>query len=48
MVCDRTVFRSAVQNLFFVGYMVGSIFFGIMADKWVFKRDKSTFLVFSL
>ncbi|UJR32678.1 hypothetical protein I4U23_020138 [Adineta vaga] len=34
MICDRTVFRSAVQNLFFVGYMVGSIFFGIMADKY--------------
>ncbi|CAF0776174.1 unnamed protein product [Adineta steineri] len=34
MVCDRTIFRSAVQNLFFVGYMVGSIFFGIMADKY--------------
>ncbi|CAF3835282.1 unnamed protein product [Adineta steineri] len=33
MVCDRTVFRSAVQNIFFFGYMVGSIFFGIMADK---------------
>ncbi|CAF1090665.1 unnamed protein product [Adineta steineri] len=34
MVCDRTVFRSAVQNIFFFGYMVGSIFFGIMADKY--------------
>ena len=33
MVCDRTVFRSAVQNLFFVGYMVGSIVFGVMSDK---------------
>ena len=33
MVCDRTVFRSAVQNIFFIGYMVGSIFFGIVADK---------------
>jgi MFS family permease len=35
MVCGRTVFRSAVQNVFFVGYMVGSIFFGIMADRQV-------------
>ncbi|CAF0776156.1 unnamed protein product [Adineta steineri] len=35
MVCDRTIFRSAVQNLFFVGYMVGSIFFGIMADNYL-------------
>ncbi|CAF1464326.1 unnamed protein product, partial [Rotaria sordida] len=32
MICDRTVFRSAVQNVFFIGYMIGSIVFGIMAD----------------
>ncbi|CAF1263887.1 unnamed protein product, partial [Adineta ricciae] len=34
MVCDRTVFRTTVQNIFFVGYMIGSIFFGILADKY--------------
>ncbi|CAF3777726.1 unnamed protein product [Rotaria socialis] len=34
MVCDRTIYRSIVQNIFFVGYMVGSIFFGILADKY--------------
>ncbi|CAF3626153.1 unnamed protein product [Rotaria sp. Silwood1] len=34
MVCDRTIFRSIVQNIFFIGYMVGSIFFGIFADKY--------------
>ncbi|CAF1109757.1 unnamed protein product [Rotaria sordida] len=34
MVCDRTIFRSIVQNIFFFGYMVGSIFFGIFADKY--------------
>ncbi|CAF4680516.1 unnamed protein product [Rotaria sp. Silwood1] len=35
MVCDRTIFRSIVQNIFFIGYMVGSIFFGIFADKGI-------------
>ncbi|CAF3944130.1 unnamed protein product, partial [Adineta steineri] len=34
MVCDRTVFRSAVQNVFFLGYMIGSVFFGIIADRY--------------
>ena len=33
MVCDRVDYRSAVQMIFFVGYMVGSIVFGILADK---------------
>ncbi|CAF0997849.1 unnamed protein product [Didymodactylos carnosus] len=33
MVCDRVFYRSLVQNIFFVGYMVGSIVFGILADK---------------
>ncbi|CAF0749054.1 unnamed protein product [Didymodactylos carnosus] len=34
MVCDRVIYRSIVQNVFFVGYMVGSIFFGMLADKY--------------
>ncbi|UJR10527.1 hypothetical protein I4U23_014730 [Adineta vaga] len=34
MVCDRVNYRSAVQMIFFFGYMVGSIVFGILADKY--------------
>ncbi|CAF0769462.1 unnamed protein product [Adineta steineri] len=34
MVCDRSDYRSIVQIVFFVGYMVGSIFFGALADKY--------------
>ncbi|CAF0825280.1 unnamed protein product [Adineta ricciae] len=34
MVCDRVGYRSWVQMIFFVGYMVGSILFGILADKY--------------
>lgn len=39
MVCDRTVYRSNVQNVFFLGYMVGSIFFGITADKYAHSNS---------
>ena len=35
MVCDRVTYRSWVQMIYFVGYMIGSIFFGILADKFV-------------
>ncbi|CAF0928905.1 unnamed protein product [Rotaria sordida] len=34
MVCNRVSYRSWVQMIFFVGYMVGSILFGILADKY--------------
>ncbi|CAF0964964.1 unnamed protein product [Rotaria magnacalcarata] len=34
MVCDRTYFRSLAQIIFFVGYMVGSVVFGVLADKY--------------
>ncbi|CAF0770190.1 unnamed protein product [Adineta ricciae] len=34
MVCDRVEYRSIVQSVFFAGYMVGSIFFGVLADKY--------------
>jgi len=34
MVCDRVIYRSSVQMIFFGGYMVGSIFFGMLADKY--------------
>jgi fucose permease len=33
MICDRIAFRSTAQMIFFGGYMVGSIVFGILADK---------------
>ncbi|CAF5208127.1 unnamed protein product [Rotaria magnacalcarata] len=33
IVCDRILYRTAAQMTFFFGYMVGSIFFGILADK---------------
>jgi len=33
MVCDRVSYRSVVQMIFFGGYMVGSIVFGMLADK---------------
>lgn len=35
MVCDRVIYRSWIQMLFFFGYMCGSIFFGILADRFV-------------
>lgn len=35
MVCDRVIYRSTVQMIFFTGYMVGSIVFGMLADQWV-------------
>ncbi|CAF0767154.1 unnamed protein product [Adineta ricciae] len=34
MVCDQVIYRSIVQAAFFAGYMVGSIFFGVLADKY--------------
>ncbi|CAF2089270.1 unnamed protein product [Rotaria magnacalcarata] len=34
IVCDRILYRTAAQMTFFFGYMVGSIFFGILADKY--------------
>ncbi|CAF0834845.1 unnamed protein product [Adineta steineri] len=34
IVCDRIIYRSAAQIVFFVGYMVGSVVFGILADKY--------------
>lgn len=34
MVCDNVHYRSAVQVIFFIGYMVGSIVFGMLADKY--------------
>jgi len=34
MVCDRVNYRSTVQMIFFSGYMVGSIVFGILADQY--------------
>jgi len=36
MVCDRVNYRSTAQIVFFIGYMVGSILFGMLADKYVF------------
>ena len=34
MVCDRLNLRSIAQIVFFIGYMVGSVFFGMLADKY--------------
>ncbi|CAF1400972.1 unnamed protein product [Adineta ricciae] len=34
MVCDRVSLRSTVQIVFFLGYMVGSLLFGILSDKY--------------
>ncbi|CAF0726177.1 unnamed protein product [Adineta steineri] len=34
MVCDRLSLKSTVQVVFFGGYMVGSLLFGILADKY--------------
>ncbi|CAF3703981.1 unnamed protein product [Rotaria socialis] len=34
IVCDRLYYRMAAQTIFFFGYMVGSMFFGILADKY--------------
>ncbi|CAF0804487.1 unnamed protein product [Rotaria sordida] len=34
MVCGRLSYRSNVQVIFFVGYMVGSLVFGVLADKY--------------
>lgn len=40
MVCDRVTYRSWVQMIYFVGYMIGSIFFGILADKFVVRYSR--------
>ncbi|CAF2530630.1 unnamed protein product [Rotaria sp. Silwood2] len=34
MVCDRVSLKSTVQIVFFVGYMVGSLVFGVLSDKF--------------
>ncbi|CAF0816976.1 unnamed protein product [Adineta ricciae] len=34
MVCDRTSLKSFVQIVFFFGYMVGSLVFGVLSDKF--------------
>jgi MFS family permease len=34
MVCGRVIYRSWAQMVFFVGYMIGSIVFGVLADKY--------------
>ncbi|CAF1248938.1 unnamed protein product [Rotaria sordida] len=34
MVCDRVLYRTAVQVAYFIGVMVGAVFFGSMADKF--------------
>ncbi|CAF2389953.1 unnamed protein product [Rotaria sp. Silwood2] len=34
MVCDRVDYRSVIQGFYFGGYMVGSVFFGMLADKY--------------
>lgn len=34
MVCDQLPLRSIAQAIFFAGYMVGSVFFGMLADKY--------------
>lgn len=34
MVCDRAGYRAPVQMIFFVGYMVGSVVFGMLADQY--------------
>jgi len=35
MVCDRVSIKSAVQTVFFFGYMIGSLVFGYLSDKFV-------------
>lgn len=32
MVCDRSILRGAVQTVYFMGYLIGSIFIGVLAD----------------
>ncbi|CAF5189758.1 unnamed protein product, partial [Rotaria sp. Silwood1] len=34
MVCNRVSLKSFVQMIFFLGYMVGSLVFGILSDKF--------------
>ena len=38
MVCDRVSQKSFVQIVFFFGYMVGSLIFGILSDKLVLVK----------
>ena len=33
MVCDRAFMRGSVQTVYFMGYLIGSIVMGILADK---------------
>ena len=33
MVCDKSFLRGAVQTVYFMGYLIGSIVMGILADK---------------
>ena len=41
MVCNRVSLRSFVQTVFFFGYMIGSLLFGILSDKCVLKKTKN-------
>ena len=34
MVCDRSIFRSKVQSIYFLGYLVGSLVLGNFSDKY--------------
>ncbi len=36
MVCNRVSFRSFAQTIFFSGYMIGSLIFGVLSDKYVY------------
>ena len=38
MVCDRVSQRSFSQTILFAGYMVGSLVFGVLSDKYVDRR----------
>ncbi|CAF5041280.1 unnamed protein product [Rotaria sp. Silwood1] len=39
MVCDRVLYRTVVQTVFFLGIMAGGIFFGTMSDSGILRRD---------
>ncbi|RNA19574.1 organic cation transporter isoform X1 [Brachionus plicatilis] len=34
MVCDRSIFRSKVQSIYFIGYLVGSLVLGNLSDRY--------------
>jgi MFS family permease len=36
MVCGGVSLKSFVQTIFFFGYMVGSLVFGVLSDKYVY------------